>query len=81
VIQVSNAVTEWKMALLELCHVKRTNIRNESPAALIIYKWILALRAVRVSTFDTSLLGKTPTRASQPHEQSGICKHRMNFLK
>lgn len=42
---VSNAVTEWKMALLELCHVKRTNIRNESPAALIIYKWILALRA------------------------------------
>eukprot|EP00873_Tetraselmis_striata_P038520 jgi/Tetstr1/458784/TSEL_045168.t1 len=42
---VSTAVREWKMALLELCHINRMQVRTESPAALVIYKWILALRA------------------------------------
>mmetsp|Transcript_22915 Transcript_22915/g.63608 ORF Transcript_22915/g.63608 Transcript_22915/m.63608 type:complete len:418 (+) Transcript_22915:1501-2754(+) len=43
--QVKSMVSRWKLALLELQHVNRSRVEEESSCAMIIYKWILALRA------------------------------------
>ena len=36
----------WKQALLEVLHVDRVKVEEESYCALLLYKWFLAMRAV-----------------------------------